>query len=60
MSFEELEKQAQDAQTKIDSINGKQVKISTDNKELQDTLNLLNQINGAIGKRRQGLIQRTE
>ena len=55
MSFEELEKQAQDAQTKIDSINGKQVKISTDNKELQDTLNLLNLINGAIGKKEAGL-----
>lgn len=48
MSFEDLEKKAQETQAEIDKINAKQVRVDTDNTKLLELKDLLDQINGAI------------
>lgn len=55
MSFEELEKKAQETQGEIDKINGKTVKVNTDNTKLTQLLGLLNQVNSAIDKKTDNL-----
>lgn len=48
MSFEELDKTAQDTQKEIDAINAKKLKVDTDNSKLIELLSLLGQVNSAI------------
>lgn len=55
MSFSELDKKAKEAQTEIDSINAKKVKVDTDNTRLTELLGILNQVNTAIGTKTNNL-----
>ncbi len=55
MSFDELEKKAKDAQTEIDEINAKEVKVDADTTRLENLQTLLGDINGAINTKTNGL-----
>lgn len=55
MSFEDLDKKARETQDEIDKINGKTVKVNTDNTKLTQLLGLLNQVNYAIDKKTDNL-----
>lgn len=55
MSFSELETKAQETQKEIDNINAKKVKVDTDNTKLKELKDLLDTINGTIGKKEAGL-----
>lgn len=55
MSFEDLEKKAQETQGEIDKINGKTVKVNTDNTKLTQLLGLLHQVNSAIDNKTKNL-----
>lgn len=48
MSFGDLEKHIKDAETEINTINSKTVKVDTDNTRLQELANLISTIKGAI------------
>lgn len=55
MSFSDLESKAQETQKEIDNINAKKVKVDTDNTKLKELKDLLDTINGTIGKKEAGL-----
>lgn len=48
MSFEELDKKAEETQKAIDAINGKTVKVDADTTQLNNLLSVLKQIKGEI------------
>lgn len=55
MSFEDLDKKARETQGEIDKINGKTVKVNTDNTKLTQLLGLLHQVNSAIDNKTKNL-----
>lgn len=55
MSFSDLDKLIKDTQTEIDTINGKTVKVDTDNKKLDELLLKLGVIKSTISSKEDGL-----
>lgn len=51
MSFEELDKKAQDTQKEIDAINAKKVKVDADTSKLNELLSTLKEINSAVNQK---------
>lgn len=55
MSFEELDKKAQDTQKEIDAINAKKVKVDADTSKLNELLSTLKEINSAVNQKTENL-----
>ncbi len=55
MSFEDLDKKAQDTRDEIDKINAKKVKVNTDNTKLDQLYGTLQLVNSAIDKKTNNL-----
>lgn len=55
MSFEELDKKAQNTQKEIDAINAKKVKVDADTSKLNELLSTLKEINSAINQKTENL-----
>lgn len=55
MSFEELDKKIKDTQKSIDELNGKKVKVDSDQVQLQELKDLLDKLNNTVDKKEAGL-----